>query len=341
MNLDFDNLSRMIEQGYISVRKHPSAGLFIYNYTAKTQYEKVWNNETLHCRGLVLDVNRKVVARPFKKFFNLEEVESLPDESFEVFEKLDGSLIILFFHENTVYLASRGSFDSDQAKVARSLFYSNYAETLPRLNQDFTYLFEVIYPENRVVVDYGGKRELVLLAVVDTKTGNELGLDAELGFPIAKRFDGVADLAAIAREHRDNEEGFVVKFVGGLRVKMKYEEYKRLHRIITQCSSKIIWELLKDNKPLDELLEKVPDEFYSWVKQQKLKLESEYQAIENTCKSDFKVLSNRKETALYFTACQYPHVLFAMLDSHDYSEMIWKLLKPKYERPFRSQEEEC
>ena len=92
------SLQSMIDEQYIKVQKHPEEDLYIYNYTAKAQYERVWNEWTLQCRGLIMDADQKVVARPFPKFFNLGEIEGqvLPKESFEVYEKMDGSLGILY-----------------------------------------------------------------------------------------------------------------------------------------------------------------------------------------------------------------------------------------------------
>ncbi len=54
--IDFDNLQKMIDERYISVQKHPTEELYIYNYTQKAQFDRVWNNETLNCRGLVLAI---------------------------------------------------------------------------------------------------------------------------------------------------------------------------------------------------------------------------------------------------------------------------------------------
>ncbi len=93
--------------------------------------------------------------------------------------------------------------------------------------------------------------------------------------------------------------------------------------------------MLKNNTPPDAILEKVPDEFYNWVKQTKEKLLAAYIAIEEQCKKDFKVLEDRKTTALYFLGCQYPSILFAMLDGREYNTHIWKLIKPRHEKPFK------
>ena len=69
-------LNEMIENDFVNVNKHPTHDLFIYNYSPKAQYERVWNEVTMMCRGLILDADYNIVARPFKKFFNLGEMEN-------------------------------------------------------------------------------------------------------------------------------------------------------------------------------------------------------------------------------------------------------------------------
>ena len=64
---DISELNRLVDERYVSVQKHPSAELYIYNYGPKVQYERVWNDVTMHCRGLILDKDMNIVARPFRK----------------------------------------------------------------------------------------------------------------------------------------------------------------------------------------------------------------------------------------------------------------------------------
>ena len=59
--------------------------------------------------------------------------------------------------------------------MARVLL-ANYHTDLGTLDREYTYLFEIIYPSNRIVVDYGSSRRLVLLAAVHTQTGIELAI---------------------------------------------------------------------------------------------------------------------------------------------------------------------
>ena len=331
----FNDLQKYISEKYVQETKHPSGELFIYNYTQTTQYERKWDDLTLICRGLILDKNQNIVARPFVKFFNLEELksENIPNESFEIFEKMDGSLGILYWWNDLPHIATRGSFMGIQAQIGTQILHEKYAHTFDVLDRNKTYLFEIIYPENRIVVDYGAIEDLILLAIIDNTTGEDLPLQ-NIGFQLVKRYDGIKNINDLKAMQEENREGFVLKFQNGLRVKVKFEEYLRLHRIITQISTTDIWEHLKDNHPLDEILDRVPDEFYEWVKKTVDILQKEYAAVEADCKANFKILENRKETAAYFNTLKHSKVLFAMLDEKDFKTIIWRIIKPEWSKPF-------
>jgi len=330
-------LAQMIDEKIVAVQKHDTADLFIYNYTALAQYGNIWNEVTLQCRGLIMDSAGNIVARPFKKFFNIEQVSELPSLPFEVYDKADGSLAVMYWVEDKPYIATRGSFNSDQAKHATQLLHTKYAHIWENLNKNHTYLLEIIYPENRICVDYGDMDDLILLAVIDTQTGEDQPL-TDVGFPIVHRYDGVNDLAKLRDLELKNKEGFVVKFSNGFRVKMKFAEYVRLHRILTNVSNVVIWENMSSGKPLDEMLEMVPDEFYNYVRSVESELKTKYTEIEEKAKASFKVLGDRKETALYFKTQEHPSILFNMLDGKGYSEYIWKQIRPKFSKPFMKDE---
>ncbi len=344
-NLPFDphTLPELIAQGYIASQVHPSLPLKIYNYTAKAQYDRHWVAATLSCRGLVLDNNYRPIARPLPKFFNLSEHQgTLPDGVPNIYEKLDGSLIILFYYQDRWEVASRGSFTSEQAQMAR-LLLANYRSDLETLDREYTYLLEVIYPSNRIVVDYGVAERLVLLAAVHTQTGVELEhtsvnwSDRAQTYPATTLPEWLKSIDETQAE-LSNHEGFILKWSNGFRLKYKLADYVRLHRIITRIQARDIWECLSQNQNLEQFLDSVPDEFYNWVKDTKQDLEAKYQAIETECRQAFKDLGDRRENAMYFQTQKYPGVLFLMLDNRDYSQVIWKLIKPGFEKPFRSEE---
>jgi len=338
-----DKLDKLVEEGWLISQVHPSLDLTIYNYSQKTQYDKMWNEETLSCRGLVLDSKGNVVARPFKKFFNLSEVEEeIPDLPFEVFEKMDGSLGIFFWYNENPIFASRGSFTSDQSKVGWEILKEMDYENLKK---GVTYLFEIIYPENRIVVDYGDQEKLVLLGAIETSTGEEIpysGIGENLErFELVRKWSNKKSISELAKENDLIREGYVLKFSNGFRVKVKFEEYCRLHKIITNVSNIDIWEKLKDGLPLNEIVDKVPDEFYGWVKNTENRLREEFQDIlsdsEKILYSIKKKLgdSERKVYAEEIKKEINSGILFNLLDGRNPDQAIWKLVRPKWSKPFK------
>lgn len=137
-----NRLNEYYEKGLVYKQVHPTLPLTIWNYSPTCQYEGAWDEITLQCRGLVTDDQGNVIARPFKKFFNMEEGRHTPTKDFEVFEKMDGSLGILFFYQDQWILATRGSFTSDQAVKGRELLEKYDYQ---RLDPEYTYLFEIIF----------------------------------------------------------------------------------------------------------------------------------------------------------------------------------------------------
>ncbi len=346
MRVDIEVLQSLVKDGYLIARPHPTADLLIWNYTPKTQYEHYWTPETLLCRGLITHLDGTVVARAFEKFFNYEEItEPLPLEPFTVTEKMDGSLGILFVLNDKPQIATRGSFTSEQAIRANRILQERYSDF--HFQSDYTYLFEIVYPENRIIVNYGTQEDLILLAVIVTETGAEIDIHSDAlkntwPFPLVKRFDGISDITQLRKLEQENAEGFVVRFESGLRVKMKFAEYVRLHRIITHVSARVIWDLLRTNQSLEPLLERVPDEFYMWVKRTREDLIQRFNAIEAQCRvvvNRVEHLPTRKEQAMIVTKANYPGIVFAMLDKKNYQDMIWKLLYPEAARPFVVDEE--
>jgi RNA ligase len=337
-------LKEMIDNGYVSVREHPTKEYFIYNYTKKAQYEWLWNESTRKCRGLIMDSDMDLIANPFEKFFNLEELDAkeqpIPNETFEVYEKVDGSLGILYWIDDIPAIATRGSFTSEQAQEGTKMIIEDYKDTWDKFDKFKTYLFEIIYPDNRIVIDYGKLRELKLLAIRDTKTGKEFPLE-DIGFPMVKKFDGIKDFRKLKELEEDNKEGFVLKFESGFRMKVKFEEYKRLHRIFTNVSNKSIWEILKDGGDFKELIDRVPDEFFDWLDNTKNDLLRQYKQIEDNSKQQYRSpdeFESMQDFAEYTLKQPYPTVLFKLKDGKDYSEFIWKTIKPEYSRPFKNEE---
>lgn len=340
--MDVSLLAEMEAEGFVRRTQHPRLPLDNLNYTARAQYGREWNEVTEQCRGLVVSRqdNPAIVGRPFRKFFNVgehgdgDDFGALPVEPFEVFDKLDGSLIVVSLYAGEVVISSRGSFWSDQAQAAGKLWRALYGG---RLAPEFgtTWCFEYIAPWNRIVVDYGVEEKLVFLAAIDNATGED-EIDFERNwapklFECVKRFDALDDMDQIiamsSEDGHANEEGFVVRFESGMRAKVKHAEYVRLHRLLTGVTAKTIYKRLGivamrdhfdpkvvarslhcsveevialDNvvDPIAELLEHVPDEFYQWVRGITERIKVAYDELVERVILDFGVVSTQLDPTL-------------------------------------------
>lgn len=331
---DRERLDAMVTEGWLRSQRHPDADLWIYNYTERCQYEKHWTPETLACRGLILDGLGQVRARPFGKFFNYGDslVGQIPNEPYVITEKVDGSLGILYWLNGEPHIASRGSFTSEQAiegtKMLRERTIGVELRTTP--------LFEIVYPENRIVVDYGGRRELILLGCVDMASGRDFPLPDWDG-PVVERHAPV-DLGALVNDDRPNAEGYVVAFESGLRIKIKHAEYVRLHRIITGVNSRHIWAALAGDEPAVDGTEGLPDEIYGWIRNVEDQLFENYRKLEDLAAEVFAhrpASQDRKAHAAYFNSKPgiVTPICFRMLDGKDYADLIWKAIKPEPTTP--------
>ncbi len=247
-------------------RAKPGTGLRLFLYTPRCVYEDGWDEFTLLARGLIVDQTAgRIVATPFTKFFNLGERQGdASDLAFEAYEKLDGRLIIVFHHDGRWQAATNGAFDSAQAVWAQAWLYS---VDLSAVTPGTTYLFEAATPENRIVVRYD-EPALIMLAAF-TPDGRELSFGEvlrageALGWRAAGRraFAAPAEMTRPAAVGKD-QEGFVVRFSNGLRLKLKGAEYRRIHVPISRCTPMAIWEALNAGEDPDAIRCDLPKELW-------------------------------------------------------------------------------
>ena len=243
-------------------------GLRLYCYSSSCVYDGKWNDATLIARGLVLDMeNETVVATPFPKFFNaLERGESIPDLPFETLEKVDGSLIIIFWHAGEWRTATKGTFGSSQASWAAARLNGS---DLSALSRGTTYLAEAVYAENRIVVRYD-QDELVMLAAYD-EAGAELSYATlretadRLGWRTAVRhgYKSLSQLMAEANDLPADAKGFVVRFDDGMRLKIKGAEYRRIHALVSRITPLAMWEIMQAGDDLAKIRRDIPEEFWA------------------------------------------------------------------------------
>jgi RNA ligase len=351
---DVAKLDSYIRYGYISARRHPHLPLTIYNYTAKTQWEHFWDEVTKHCRGLIVDWRGEIVGNCLVKFFNYNEPDAQEIDTsgpVQVTDKLDGSYLAVCIYDGQIVTATRGSFESDQALVADQIIAATpeYQAALQLLCADSTAIFEVIFPENRIVLDYGSLRDIVLIGTIanfELANGKQLWTPAaKLNWPgqVVKTFNCKSFTEALAMPPRDNAEGVVVYFENtGARLKIKQQRYIELHKLIFNLTPKRIWERRMAGESLTGILQELPDEFHTAVIICNDELEDKlYGILQNVEEAFERVLSKlnsipnwtRKDFAIAAKGESYMHMLFQMLDGNEAGllESAWKLVKPTKE----------
>lgn len=357
-----EKMKQALADRLVNRQTHPSAPLSIYNYSKIVQFANAWDEVTETCRGLIVnDESHEVIARPFRKFGNYGQVK-IPNHAMgshpAVFEKVDGSCGISYEVDGETFVATRGSFESDQAVWASEWLQKN--STGFRSPEGVTTLWEIVYSSNRIVVDYGGFEGLVLLGAIDIDSGADIPL-WEIDWWDGERADHHAHIKRIQDAHnfanardREQTEGVVLAWYRpgepSFRLKCKGAEYVRLHRVITNCSSKTIWESLRAGDSLAELIENVPDEFYAWVEETMNDLKNAHLSIYLDAQREFDRLmdlfavkigdelilpdNKRKDFAAQAQKWPHPGLLFSLLDGKSINDTVWKLVKPAYERPY-------
>jgi putative RNA ligase len=332
-------LAQAIADGHVRAQAHPTASLTIYNYTEHCAFASAWTEVTLACRGLIVDALGGIVARPFAKFFNAGQPGAPTiglDEPVSVTDKADGSLGIIYDGPDGLAVATRGSFASAQALHATSLLRRRYRDWAPPAG--LTVLVEIIYPANRIVLDYGGMDDLVLLGAVEIATGRTFGPDAipDWPGPVVEVFDYPTFGVALAAPPRPSREGLVVHVRStGNRLKIKYEEYVHLHRLITGLSARTVWEALASGATVEQVAAPLPDEFHGWVRQIAARLHTGIADLEHEIEATFQeIIGNledgwsRKDFALVAARHALRGYLFARLDGKPYREALWQHVKP-------------
>lgn len=337
--LDEAKLAEEIAGGWVTERKHPEfPELSIFNYSDKTQYANHWNDVTMVTRGLIVNnETRAVLARPFRKFFNYGDEANTgqldPDaELYGYSNKYDGSLGIGYVRPDGVpAIATRGSFSSEQAIHASALLltdaYSDLGYDIREGSGHQTVLFEIIYPENRIVLDYGDRDELVWLGDSDVETGE-----------VSMKSDGRATLRELVASTRPNSEGWVAWIDPFTAVKIKQDDYLALHRAISSMTPKEVWRQMQAGT-FEGFAAGLPDEFHGWADEEFNKINERFVDTCFKVNGDYLALHEnklqaapRKDQAKWIQANvdrELQGLVFSMLDGRDITSAIWKMIEPK------------
>lgn len=262
----------------------------LIRYGLAEMQEGMWtdpNSIYRECRSVVIDIeNEELVLSPFRKFFNLNEVEenkleNLVDKiskskTVEVSNKLDGSMQNARWYKDKIFMTGSMALDKSESwrlEEGYEMLTENHIAMLQK-NQIYTFMFEYISLKDAHVVLYKKEDEgLHLIGVRDTLTGKQFSYSEVL--EIAKKYnvscvtlenktiDQLLQEMKVIESHE--KEGWVLNIDGHL-VKIKCDDYVNIHRLLDKVSSvNVIIESIAEDK-YDDLVSKIPDKYKDRVK---------------------------------------------------------------------------
>lgn len=244
-----NGLQKLKDEYKINVVPHSTLPIAIYNYDQilSQRNEQI----TRECRCLILDDSFDLVARSFFRFFNLHE---FPDEH-KVFdwenyvyvgEKLDGSLVNVFYYNNTWNVTTRQSWAESYVNSSnitwKELIHKAFplADMEKTLDKNLTYTFELCSPFNKVIHQYN-TTSLYLLTIFNkeqecrdifcnasVEIWKHLAPNIQVNRPENYSFDSFQEVEDWLNAHGNDDptfEGFVLRDCNNYRVKAKSTAY--------------------------------------------------------------------------------------------------------------------
>ncbi|WP_170169484.1 hypothetical protein [Salana multivorans] len=189
--------------------------------------------------------------------------------------------------------------------------------------------------------------DLVQIGMVNHATGHSTPSAwwSKYGMPAASRVAEGSLAEVLALPPREGKEGVVVHLADGTMVKIKQDDYVRLHRIVTGLNETTVWEALRTGTYW-RLEREMPEEFRDWAwriarplladhgllvqgarqahASAALAAPSKHYTERRTWRKEFARLANRSAYAPY---------IFAIEDGRDFYDMAWKAVRPKGPKP--------
>lgn len=321
-----------------------------YNITIKSndnyyilsykQESSDFNNKIVReCRGIILcKKTLEIVCRPFNKFGNYGESYApiINWETAKVQEKIDGSLIKVWKHEGKWNISTNNTIDA-----FKTLLPIKYADcktfgeafmkaikgkiNLENLNENYTYMFELIGPYNKIIVSYKDL-DIYHIGTKNTKTGNELDINIGIQKPKLYKFNSLEETIENGYNLSSNKEGYVVVDDKWNRLKIKSAKYIN--------SSRLDGDKFTLKKAIKIILEGEQEEFLTYFpiynklfneltnKINKIKLQLNKILIEYENHKD----KNKKDLSLWAKNTDYPKFIFSFISGKVKSINDWLLL---------------
>lgn len=260
-----------------------------------------------------------------------------------VTDKMDGSMGVLYdAPDGRLAIATKGSFSSEQAIIYTQLLRDDPhlyagAEKLREKHPDTTFVFELTGKDNPIVIPYD-ENTITLIGAINKSTGkyHTVGEFSETwgeenGLPTTETMPAKNLQEALNMPDRKNREGVVVLIQSEslgkqMQIKIKQEDYIKIHRIIHSMSNKTIAELASTGK-YETIMSKVPeglrknqDAFYqkimSTFQKRKEEVENKYAKLSH--------IEDQKDFALAVKKDSDASALFARRKGVKWKEILWK-----------------
>lgn len=281
---DIQKKKRLLMECIKYVSAVQNGDFLLLKYRPEVVYYDLWNEFYMEARGVVVDIKEmQLVSSPYRKFFNLNEkpetsLLAILDfmknaNSIIVKNKEDGSMISCSRYKDELVVATPGSLTSKQALWAKDFIENHHPSLKETLPGHLTFIFEAVYPDNRIVVDYGETEALILTNIRNKETGRLLDEQEiehfaslfQLPTP-KKESQGLLELMEAAKDRKrypaNDKEGwvFIVRTPDEERLfKLKCDDYCEVHRIIFYATSpKIVFQKIKSGT-FDDFYAKIPE----------------------------------------------------------------------------------
>lgn len=324
-------LSALVDRFAVRATRHarfPNLVMLKYSQINSPMHEPV----VQECRGLILDEAEdwRVVSFPYRKFFNYGEPNATAIDwaTARVYEKLDGSLMTLYPYRGEWHVASSGTPDAGgpvnaSALTFAELFWTTWKEAgyvlppAPSRDDDAStccFMFELMSPENRIVVNHQ-RRRIVLHGARDLRTIRELE-----PVSVAERFawqsvrslplGSIEACLDACKALRPTEcEGYVVCDAAFNRLKVKSPQYVALSLLKENLSPRRMLEIVRANES---------DEFFAYFPELRPAYDEMRARFDRVCAEinstfgSLRAIEPQKDFAAAATKTPYPAVLFAL-----------------------------
>lgn len=343
--LDFlkeHSLERLVEKYNITVSDYSDRVVFNYSQLDnKHKYSPIIKE----CRGLILaKPDYRILCRPFDRFFNYNEDprnKKFPIEHAICFEKVDGSLVNVY-HDGEKWCAStrKMAFAEGPTRIGHTFLWV-FEQALGKsinevfqhrdFNRNFTYSFELVSPETRVVKPYP-EVSVYLLNVRHRETGQDLPNDeiqTYADFLNVKRpkqyyFNSLKKIVEAVKELPAMDEGYVAYVIEqNWRLKIKNPSYlaiahlrqegalstKRVVQLVFSGDEEEYLGYFEEDRPLFQPYIDALKKMYNYV---------------NTLWEQTKHIENRKDFALAVRG-RGQSLLFSLKDGKVISEVLDKM----------------